>query len=382
MTAIEWTHRPGTKGETWNPVAGCSIVSPGCTNCYAMKMAARIEKMGTAPHYAGTTTASKAGAVWTGKIAAAPDRILTAPLRWKSPRTIFVNSMSDLFHEDVPDELIDRVFAVMALTPQHAYQILTKRAERMRDYFAHDDGFGRWGYIEHCARQMARIPEGKTLAYWGGKNLPNVWLGISAERQQEADERIPHLLATPAAVRFVSAEPLLGPIQFDDFCNGHKFIDALRGNWWHDVPDDHPGTISRGHEKLDWIIVGGESGPGARPMHPAWARSIRDQCAAAGTAFFFKQWGAWLPGQNDVFDGFGDGRRVAHWQDGGWGPRHVPPQLASRNYVMWDPDGAMHTGLRRSRYFEVSAWAQRVGKKAAGRTLDGREHNDWPEAAR
>ena len=301
MTAIEWTEK------TWNPIVGCSIVSPGCTNCYAMKMAARIEHMNPKlEHYRGLTQQSKAGPVWTGKLALAPEHILLEPLRRKKPTMWFVNSMSDLFHEDVPDEWIDRVFAVMALTPQHTYQVLTKRSERMRAYFARtttpdyeaefdDDSTAptEWAILRQMCGDMSigRTFQPPVIP------LPNVWLGVSAERQQEADARIPDLLATPAAVRFVSAEPLLGPVDFTAISwIGGRRLDALQsytsvptaalGTWAHE-PNDMPS--------LDWIIVGGESGQSARPMHPFWARSIRDQCQAAGVAFFFKQHGAWGP---------------------------------------------------------------------------------------
>lgn len=238
-TGIEWTD------STWNPIVGCSIVSPGCTNCYAMAQAARIVAMQPTSHYAGTTQPSKAGAVWTSKVALAPDHILTAPLRWKRARRIFVNSMGDLFHEAVPDDWIDKVFAIMARCPQHQFQVLTKRSKRMREYATIASDMGQhWLAL----REVDEI--------WP---LPNVWLGVSAEDQARADERIPDLLATPAAVRFVSAEPLLGPIDFSRF-----------------------GPV-------DQIIVGGESGTGFRPMQIEWAEDIMRQCREAGTAFFFKQ---------------------------------------------------------------------------------------------
>ena len=147
-TGIEWTDA------TWNPIVGCSVVSPGCTHCYAMSMAARIEKMTPGSHYAGLTDASKAGPVWNGRLALAPDHILTQPLRWQKPRRIFVNSMGDLFHEDVPDDWIDRVFAVMALAPQHTFQVLTKRAERMRNYLLRDPDVAR-------DRWYQSVPAGK-----------------------------------------------------------------------------------------------------------------------------------------------------------------------------------------------------------------------------
>lgn len=285
MSKIEWTE------VTWNPIVGCSITSPGCTNCYAMKMAGRIERMGTAPHYDGTTRGSTAGSIWTGKLALAPEHVLFAPLRRRKPTTWFVNSMSDLFHEDAPDGWIDRVFAVMALTPQHTYQVLTKRAARMRAYMAaaHERiadmamseapigmDISRSGIVwqPHCMPST-------TFERWP---LPNVWLGVSAEDQRRADERIPDLLATPAAIRFVSAEPLLGPIDFDMLRVGDAWmIGALTG-----IYGVLPGN--RG-EKLDLIIVGGESGNGARHMEDAWAESIQAQCTASGTAFFMKQMG-------------------------------------------------------------------------------------------
>lgn len=365
---IEWTEA------TWNPVVGCDIVSPGCTNCYAMKMAARIEAMGTAPHYAGTTkkvvtrggeaagrTGKKKGkAVWTGKVTAAPDHILTQPLRWTRPRRIFVNSMSDLFHDDVPDDLIDRIFAVMALTPQHTYQVLTKRSARMREYLTFDGGFGRWGYIEQQARKLVSVPAGKTLANMGGKGLPNIWLGVSAEDQARADERIPDLLATPAAIRWVSAEPLLGPIDFTSIqrfqgTGGYReFVHALAGSFWTDqtgLPNPDPSWAFPGHpffegwRGLDWIVAGGESGP--RPMHPDWPRQIRDQCAAAGVPFFFKQWGSW--------------------------------ELNAAGHAVLGRSLTGRTPHFVSATFEDGTRMNKVGKRRAGRLLDGIEHNAMPE---
>ena len=299
MSQIEWTEK------TWNPIVGCSIVSPGCTNCYAMRQAARIEKMNPdLAHYRGTTQPSKAGPVWTGKVALS-ERALLEPLRRRKPTTWFVNSMGDLFHEDAPDEWIDRVFAVMALTPQHTFQILTKRAERMREYCSSS----RKGY--QIARHIVDFAIAKTVkidARWpvvseGDIDIPddirlrewplgNVWLGVSAEDQRRADERIPDLLATPAAVRFVSAEPLLGPIDFTRIDDGGAVrINALES------AERIPGAlvIDRAHVSgaaLDWIIVGGESGPNARPMQVPWARSIVQQCKASGVACFVKQLGA------------------------------------------------------------------------------------------
>jgi protein gp37 len=329
-TGIEWTD------DSWNPIVGCSVVSPGCTNCYAMKMAARLEAMGTVPHYAGTTTPSKAGAVWTGKLALAPDATLLAPLRRRKPTTYFVNSMGDLFHEDVPDEWIDRVFAIMALTPQHTYQILTKRSARMRKYMQPTTQLPILGRLPleriHFDAQSDAEPW-ESLKRYGNLYslycsvpwpLPNAWLGVSAEDQRRADERVPDLLATPAAIRFVSAEPLLGRIDFRNIKPADRYeIDALLGF------DYDQGTACA---RLDQIIVGGESGP--RPMHPDWARQIRDDCTAAGTAFFFKQWGDYLPA----------GQMQA-------------------NGKLWSP--GCGTSLRAT-------------KGIAGRFLDGVEHNAMP----
>lgn len=284
-TAIEWTEH------SWNPIVGCSLATPGCTNCYAMKMARRLERMGTVAHYAGLTKETKAGPVWTGKMVQAPEHVLLEPLRRRKPTTWFVNSMSDLFHEDVPDAWIDRVFAVMALCPQHTFQVLTKRAARMRAYMAS-------AHERIADAAMSAAPVGLDISRSGiiwqphclpstsfeRWPLPNVWLGVSAEDQRRAEERIPDLLATPAAIRFVSAEPLLGPIDFDMLRVGDAWmIGALTG-----IYGALPGN--RG-EKLDLIIVGGESGKGARHMEDIWAESIQAQCAASGTAFFMKQMG-------------------------------------------------------------------------------------------
>jgi protein gp37 len=234
-----------------------------------MKLAARLARMGQ-PLYAGLTQPSKAGAVWTGEMRRASDDVLLAPLKRRKPTTYFVNSMSDLFHENVPDEWIDRIFAVMALAPQHTFQVLTKRADRMRRYFAEvgsdaDFGLNRLGIAALWTGLHG--PEGPCPSW----PLPNVWLGVSTERQQEADERIPHLLNTPAAVRFISAEPLLGPIDLHPLACGTNALTSSTG------------------PNLNWVIVGGESGHGYRDMNPDWARSIRDQCTASGVPVFIKQ---------------------------------------------------------------------------------------------
>lgn len=225
-TQIEWTDA------TWNPVAGCSMVTAGCTNCYAMQMARRLEAMGIAK-YDGLTRKSGKRAVWNGVVR--EDRAaLDIPYGWSKPRKIFVNSMSDLFHDAVSDDFIIDVWRVMRETPHHNYQILTKRPERM---------------AEVVARAIPDI-------------LPNVWLGTSVESADVVD-RIDHLRAVPAAIRFISFEPLIGSVGEIDLTNVH------------------------------WAIVGGESGPNARPIREDWVDEIYVHCDAYGTAFFFKQWGTW-----------------------------------------------------------------------------------------
>lgn len=223
-TTIEWTDA------TWNPVAGCTILTAGCTNCYAMRMAVRLEAMGS-NKYAGTTRKSGGRAKWTGKIVL-DYQALSIPDTWSRPRRVFVNSMSDLFHEDVPEDFIRDVWRTMAATPRHTYQILTKRPERMAD-----------------------VLSSRTFPV-----LPNVWLGASVEDSRVV-HRLDDLRRVPAAIRFVSFEPLIG---------------SVAGAELHEI---------------QWAIVGGESGPNARPMDQAWVDEIEAACRQVGAAFFFKQWG-------------------------------------------------------------------------------------------
>jgi protein gp37 len=292
-TSIEWTDA------TWNPVTGCTKVSPGCDHCYAETLAERFR--GTPGHYYERGF----------DVQLRPEK-LDQPLRWRRPRRVFVNSMSDLFHDDVPDDYIARVFAVMALAPQHTFQVLTKRHGRMRSLLNQTgpQSFRTSITIEQAAMARPWQP-GSGLTVSVEWPLPNVWLGVSVENQQWADIRIPALLDTPAAVRFLSCEPLLGPVDLTD---------AI----WPEGSADEctPDRCTCG---IDWVIVGGESGRGARPMHPDWARSLRDQCAAAGVPFLFKQWGEWMPVRT--------------------------------------PSGEHQ---------------ERVGKKAAGRELDGRTWDEFP----
>lgn len=320
-TRIEWTDA------TWNPVTGCTKVSEGCDHCYAETIAHR---------FAGTPAYPNGFAVTLR-----PER-LDQPLRWQRPRRIFVNSMSDLFHSDVPDEYIARVFAVMALAPQHTFQVLTKRPGRMRSLLSSDDfvrksaTFARdlWNGnagLREAAGGWAWDTTGLRPKVWP---LPNVWLGTSVESQKWADVRIPQLLQTPAAVRFLSCEPLLGPVDLVPSLRAWAGGDAVQIN-----------------HHLHWVIVGGESGPHARPMHPDWARSLRDQCVAAGVAFHFKQWGEWAPIPDNTAAMFSRVRRNIC--------------IHGRMPSATDPGTPM----------------ARCGKKAAGRELDGREWNEYPNAA-
>lgn len=277
MSEIEWTD------ETWNPVTGCSHVSEGCRHCYAEKVSLR---------YGYTSKA------WTAQNAAENvtlhDDRLDHPLHWKRGRMVFVNSMSDLFHELVPFEFIDEVFAVMAVTPEHTYQVLTKRPERMRQYM--DRAFDSEPTVRclEVWRQAGSVITSHGSTYpWP---LPNVWLGVSCEDQKNADERIPVLLQTPAAVRFISAEPLLGPIDLSGYLWGRSTpcTDSLGGTTCPKDADCECGYRTRaqnGEASLDWVIAGGESQPRCRPMDLDWARSLRDQCVTAGVPFFLKQLG-------------------------------------------------------------------------------------------
>jgi protein gp37 len=295
-TKIEWA------AFSWNPITGCTKVSEGCRNCYAERQAKRF--------------AGRAGypAEHPFAVTLHPDQ-LDKPLHWRKPRRIFVCSMSDLFHPDVPDEFINRVLNVVGDADQHTFQILTKRPERMAAYFARHVELGATYDILN-RRQRAYL-------------LENLWLGTSIEDQRTADERIPHLLRCAAARRFVVYEPALGPVNF------------LRPEaWWLGPPTQAHGM----HQGLDWVIAGGESGPKARPAHPDWFRSVRDQCQEAGVPFFFKQWGEWVVPNATVSE-----------------MEFVPKFKAGRQHP-----------------FDDGPIAMRVGKRAAGRLLDGVEHNAYP----
>lgn len=316
-SGIEWTDA------TWNPVTGCTEVSPGCDHCYAKTFAERWR--GKEGHYYASGF----------DVQLRPEK-LDQPLRWRRPRRIFVNSMSDLFHDDVPSDFIAKVFAIMALAPQHTFQVLTKRHGRMRSLLNSDDFEAEIvGHAVWFADHWYGWPEGKRVLL--DFPLGNVWLGVSTENQQWANIRIPALLDTPAAVRFVSAEPLLGPISI----------------FARSSIDRDPG--------IDWVIVGGESGHGARPMYPGWVRSLRDECQRAGTAFLFKQWGEWGPSRG------GSRLQCLVWSDGAFREFDHQPGLFETGIPLTPP-----------------GWcnSERVGKKAAGRELDGRTWDEYPEEVR
>jgi protein gp37 len=377
-TKIEWTDA------TWNIITGCSVVSAGCKNCYAMKLAGTRLKHHTSR--AGLTIDTKNGPVWNGEVRF-NQQWLGQPLRWSKPRMIFVCAHSDLFHESVPDDWIDTVFAVMALAKQHVFQVLTKRPERMRQYF---DDLGYRAeqigieaeYISGLDRHLPDLSQRWTLP------LSNVWIGVSVENQEAADKRIPILLDTPAAVRWISAEPLLGPLEIlkwldpytcsdcgyhgaesdagpdgceecgEEFGGGdvceHCGADEQSAKYSCPQCGSHysfdrdygfmfPGSAE--HGLLNWVVVGGESGDGSRPMHPEWARSLHDQCVMGGVRFLFKQWGDWAPVHELKCN---------------------EPGIAGKLWHNFDPDTSVC----------------RIGKKAAGRLLDGVAHDGYPESSK
>lgn len=318
MSSIEWTDK------TWNPVTGCNKVSEGCANCYAESVAKRFW-----------------GDRKFGDVQFHPER-LEQPLKWRKPRWVFVNSMSDLWHESVTDEQLDQVFAVMALTPQHTYQVLTKRPERMLEYFS---GAGHRCYepTPERVRQAAFDISGEDLhqkcdsdGFWP---LKNCWLGVTCENQRTADERIPLLLQTPAAVRFLSCEPLLEKVDLDGIETTETTINALTGaeSWMLDL---QPGEAGQMYEKgVDWVIAGGESGSKARPCDIAWIRSIVEQCKAANVPCFVKQLGAYPIGHDGETSVIG--KRATPFGGGAWrrlesgkgnDPSEWPADLRVREY--------------------------------------------------
>lgn len=358
-TGIEWADA------TWNPVTGCTKVSDGCKHCYVERDWGRLANNPKTPHYNGR----KFTDVRTRS------ETLDQPLRWIRPRKVFVNSMSDLFHPSVPFAFIDQVFAVMGLARHHTFQVLTKRPERMLEYLT----------AENRTRDISMVMVSKfghDGTYAGPWPFPNVLLGVTVENQEAADERIPLLLQSPAAARFLSCEPLLGLVNLGPYtlterpcfvCKAEDSTGADRGSmshpincgWRHDQEMDgmqlHNEPDGRG---IDWVIVGGESGPKARPMHPEWVRSLRNQCATAGTPFLFKQWGEWLPGEQTADSGTAY-RRCDN------GEIYAVAGNPRRENFGTHPDRNSGPLI-----------ALRIGKKAAGRILDGLEHLEYPEVRR
>ncbi|MFJ3021447.1 DUF5131 family protein [Streptomyces tendae] len=358
-TTIEWTDR------TWNPVTGCTKVSPGCDNCYAETIAHRFAGSKAFPNGFDVTQ---------------HDARISQPLRWKKPARVFVNSMSDLFHADVPAEFIARVFAVMALTPQHTYQVLTKRPGRMRSLLSNRE------FLALVDDHREQLQPGCGDFAWP---LLNVWLGVSVENQKWADIRIPALLETPAAVRFLSCEPLLGPI---DLKQAVRTMGSERG---HGLTASfvHAGGCCRKFHGIDWVIVGGESGPKARAMHPEWARSLRDQCASADVPFFFKQWGEWGPAPfivrvcdpNVGWQGTDEELAAAKKDSEARGATHVHTghsreENGERSYWLHEI-GHKPWSLERVGLPDGMAAIRRWGKKRAGRELDGQLHDAFPTTA-
>ncbi|KGT75822.1 hypothetical protein MA20_32050 [Bradyrhizobium japonicum] len=373
-SAIEWTDASWTPVRARNLITGkvgwhCEHATTGCEHCYSEGFNKRL----------GTGLPFKPGHRKDIEIFL-DEQMLTQPLRWKKPRKIFVCSMTDAFADFVTDEMLDRMFAVMAMSPQHTFQVLTKRAKRMRRYLTNADqneaasvgirspGFTVNQRVQALVADYMKLGKFRVNGFgplykedWERAKpnlrplpLQNVWLGVSAERQPEADERVPELQATPAAVRFVSLEPLLGHISLHALNLATPTpSDALRGVQC--VPD---GSLEGHHNeqiaKLDWVIVGGESGRDARPMHPDWPRSLRDWCQACDVAYFFKQWGEWAPSTPE------EARGNPH---SGWQANAAHPHVAKASAL----------------YPEAGAkFIARVGKKAAGRLLDGVEHNEFP----
>ena len=341
MTKIEWTDR------TWNPTTGCNKISPGCKNCYALTMHKRLKGMGQRKYQRDFSAGVQS---WEDE--------LLKPLSWKNPAMVFVNSMSDLFHEDVPFEFIDAVFSVMRDVNRHTYQVLTKRAQRMYEFF-------QWKKEQFGVE-------------W--RPSSNVWLGVSVENQKYADERIPFLLKCPAEVRFLSCEPLLGELILWKIKEAEDtYYNCLDGTRTIGLPVHEQKTT--GLAKIDWVIAGGESGKGARPMHPEWIKSLQGQCTAFGVSFFFKQWGEYhtafaLMGNGAPvfrqFDSFEQWvNKASTWVSGGVVLDRNGKQLTCGKDFMECRDNGNFPAVI----------MHKVGKKKAGRELDGRTWDEVPKNA-
>lgn len=344
-TNIEWTDA------TWTPIRAryweiqndgsgkerigwhCEHITEACRNCYAERMNLRL---GTGLEFKPGHLFREEHVVYNNGQSKVflDEKLLTQPLRWKKPRKIFVCSMTDLFADFVPTEMIEKIFGVIIKAKNHTFQILTKRPKRARAILS-SEAFVR--------RALFCAFDGPAQTIWP---LPNVWLGTSISNQEDADKFVPELLTTPAAKRFLSCEPMLGPIDID--CSSIDWMQYPNGN-----------GISGNRLMIDWVICGGESGPNARPMHPDWARSLRDQCASADIPFFFKQWGEWSPGEH--WPNL-KARATADYFAGKWTFDRIPAG-PSDDHVDDEPT------------------LYRNGKRAGGRLLDGVDHNSFPKAA-
>jgi protein gp37 len=353
---IAWTEA------TWNPVTGCTRVSAACDHCY-------IER--TPPFRMAHRRFDRPGPGSTTGVRLHSDR-LGQPQKWRQPRRIFVCSQADLFHREVPERYIAEVFAVMSIATQHTFQVLTKRPARMRTLLS-SPGFWMQVNAARVVRGYHPLPQDVV----DQRYLPNVWCGVTAENQRWADTRIPILLDTPAAIRWVSVEPMLGPVDLT-CCAG---INALGPDWC--------GGSGAPHPLLDWVVCGGESGPGARPMHPVWAGFLRDQCVSEGTPFHFKQWGEWGPAPWVVricdpsagWQGTAEELTAAKADAEARGATHSYPVWA--NLYGHEPHRATHkpwSGERRELEGESQASIRRWGVKKAGRELDGRTWDEYPAA--
>jgi protein gp37 len=328
-TKIEWAT------DVWNPVTGCTEVSAGCKNCYAKRMHKRLQKMAPDKYSAPFHTIQT------------HEDVLLQPLKWRKHKRVFVNSMSDLFHENVSFEFIDMVMAIITLSRRHTFMVLTKRPLRMRYYFSAPKGklVERWANATYTIGLSDKYDDNDAPncavhniceSDWP---ISNLWLGVSVEDQSTADTRIPELIRIPAAIHFLSCEPLLGPIDFENIPGPMiqtKDTDGLIGA---------PKKLGY----IDWVIAGGESGKHARPMHPVWVRGLRDQCHAANVPFFFKQWGEWI--------------------------EPVDTQVTGKESA--DSFNLLYPGKWYS--FPDGLTTRKSGKARAGRKLDGAEHNALPE---
>ena len=342
---------------TWNPVTGCFPASPGCAHCYAMRLAGG--RLKHHPSRDGLTRPSKSGPVWTGEVRFS-ESWLTQPIRWRRPRRIFVCAHGDLFADKVPDEWIDRVFAVIALAPKHTFLLLTKRPERMRQYLTSERVYA--GILRAADQLRQWRPELRATPIshpCGGVWWSQLWLGASIEDQRRADQRRDHLhaLSMTGWQTWASYEPALGPV-----------------DW-------------QGWEFLSWLVSGGESGRGARASHPEWHRAARDFCHTHGIPHCFKSWGDWLPISalsEEELDALYRSNRIAkdgedqEYLDETFGRRCIVPRLclsADGNHLPADSPDAWHAGT-------APMLAFRVGKQRAGRLLDGRTHDALPEPRR